>query len=245
MASTSVFCGALEAAESPWSGNASVGIVSSDGNTQSRSQNAEYGLVYGGADAAWAVSSAGKLVQARSRVITEMADGTETEKMQTTAETYRANLRLERRVNEQNYFYTNADFAKDLFGSVRTSTSQTLGYGRRLIARDALSLDMELGAGARQEEAQDTRETVSEAIGQLGVKFVKKWGDRAELSELIGVQYGKENTMTDSRTRLKLAVVGSVWAQLGFDLRNNSDTGPDEVATDTTTSVSVLWQFGK
>lgn len=233
------------AADSPWSGNAAVGLVSSGGNTQSQSQNAEYGLLYGKADAAWAFSSAGKLLQSRSRVTTELADGSESEQTQTTAENYRANLRVERRLDAQNYFFTHADFVKDLFASVRTTTSQTIGYGRRLLARDDLSLDLELGAGARQEEAQETRTTVSEAIGQFGVRFAVKWGDRAQLSELVSVQYGEQNTVTDSQTRLKLAVVGSVWAQLGFDLRNNSDTGPDEEANDTTTSISLLWEFGK
>jgi len=243
--SMSSFAASAQTAESPWSGNASVGFVSSAGNTQSRSENIEYGLRYGAPDANWVFSSAGKLVQASSRVVTELADGTETEKTQTTAENYRVNLRGERKLDAKNYFYANADFVKDLFGSVRTSTSQTLGYGRRLIAREELSLDLELGAGARQEEAQETRETMNEGIGQFGLRFAKKWGDRAEFSELIAVQYGEENTVTDAQTRLKLAVVGSVWAQLGFDLRNNSDTGPDEVATDTTTSISVLWEFGK
>ncbi len=239
------FCSSALAQESPWSGNASIGLVSASGNTQSQSQNAEYGLRYGAKEAAWAFLSAGKVLQARSRVVTELTDGTTTEQTQTTAENYRANLRVERRVDKQNYFFANADFIKDLFASVRMTTSQTLGYGRRLLARDDLSLDLELGAGARQEQAQDTRETVSEAIGQLGIRFSTKWGERAELSELISVQYGEENTATDSQTRLKLSIVGSVWAQLGFDLRNNSDTGPDEASTDTVTSVSLLWKFGK
>ncbi len=240
-----LFAATAQAADSPWSGNASVGFVSSAGNTQSRSQNAEYGVRYGAAESLWVLSSADKLVQARSRVVTELADGTETEETQTTAENYRANLRIERKLDEKNYFYGNADYVKDLFGSVRTSTSQTLGYGRRLIARETLSLDVELGGGARQEEAQETRETVNEGIGQFGLRFAKKWGDRAQFSELISVQYGEQNTVTDAQTRLKLAVVGSVWAQLGFDLRNNSHTGSDEVSTDTTTSISVLWEFGK
>ncbi|MEN8720068.1 MAG: DUF481 domain-containing protein [Oceanococcaceae bacterium] len=226
---------------SPWSGSAALGFVASGGNTSSRSQNAEYTLKYAGAD--WVFSSAGKLVQQRSDVTIEAADGSTREESQTTAENYRVDLRTERRVDAANYLFGQAAFVKDLFGAVRTSTSQTVGYGRRLIARDTTALDLEIGAGARQEEEQTSRETNSEAIGQLALRLDTRLGERASVKQLLRVESGSDNTVTDSQTRMRLSVIGSLWAQLGFDLRHNSQTGPNESSTDTITSISLLWEF--
>lgn len=228
-----------------WSGSAALGVVASGGNTKSQSHNAEFNLRYGLADSPWVMLSNGKLVQSSSQVEIESADGSMREETQTTAENYRLDLRGERKIDDANYLFGQADFVKDLFASVRTSTSQTLGYGRRLLGSERQSLDLELGAGARQQEDQSTRRTRDEFIGELGLRFQSALGESSEISQLIGVQYGADNTVVDSQTRLKFTVIGSLAAQLGFDLRNNSESGPDEESTDTTTSISLLWSFGK
>lgn len=227
---------------SPWSGNAALGFIASGGNTESSSYNAEYAAKYAGVR--WTYSSAGKLNQQRSQVEVAQPDGAVVEEKQTTAETYQTNLRAERRVDDENYLFGQAAFLKDLFGAVRTRTSQTIGYGRRVIKTESTSLDLEIGAGARQEEQQATRENVSEGVGQLGLSFATRFNERSSFAQQVTVQYGEENTVTDSQTRLKLSVVGAIWAQLGFDLRHNSETGPGEKSTDTITSISLLWDFG-
>lgn len=229
----------------PMSGSAALGVVVSGGNTQSQSQNAEYSLRYELAETAWVVLSSGKVLQSSSAVEIEKLDGTTRSDTQITAENYHVDLRAERTIDDSNYVFGQADFDKDLFAAVRTSTSQTLGYGRRLIAQEQRSLDLEFGAGARQQEDQSTRATRDEFIGELGLRFQSVLGESSEISQLLSVQYGEDNTVVDSQTRLKLTIIGALAAQLGFDLRNNSETGPDEKSTDTTTSISLLWSFGK
>lgn len=232
-------------AEGPWSGGVGAGIVATSGNTESRSQNVEYTLRYSAEESLWAWSSRGKLVQVSSQIeFVDQGTGESRKETQVTAENYRLDLRGERRLDAQNYLFGQADFVKDLFASVRTSTSQTLGYGRRLLASEERTLDVELGVGARQQEDQMSRESVDELIGQFALRFDTALGERARFGQQVQVQYGEENTVTDAKTKLKLSIVGALWAQLGFDLRHNSVASAGEESTDTTTSLSLLWEFG-
>lgn len=234
-----------DAEAGPWFGKVAAGLVATSGNAESRSQNAEYELRYGLADARWEFSSRGALLQVRSDVQSTDSDGQLQTAQQTTAENYRLDLRAERRVNEQNYVFAEAEYFKDLFASIRTSTTQTLGYGRRILDTSTSSLDLELGAGARQQELQATRESEDELVGQLTARYTWDPHDRTSLSQRLTVQSGSENTVSESQTRIKFSVVGALWTQLGLDVRHNSEVSEGLKSTDTRTSVSVLYEFGR
>nr|MBV6630010.1 DUF481 domain-containing protein [Oceanococcus sp. HetDA_MAG_MS8] len=233
-----------ESQPNPWFGKVAAGLVATSGNAESRSQNAEYELRYGREDALWELSSRGALLQVRSEVQNTDADGEVRSDQQTTAENYRLDVRAERRVNEQNYVFAEAEYFKDLFASIRTSTTQTLGYGRRLLNTDTTSFDLELGAGARQQELQATRDSEDEFVGQLTARLSWDPHERTSLTQRVTVQSGSENTVSESQTRIKFSVIGALWTQLGLDVRHNSQVSEGLESTDTRSSVSVLYEFG-
>lgn len=236
---------ATDAEPSPWFGKVAAGLVATSGNAESRSQNAEYELRYGLRGALWELSSRGALLQVRSEVLSTDADGEQRAAQQTTAENYRVDLRAERRVNAQNYVFAEAEYFKDLFASIRVSTTQTVGYGRRFLDTDTSSFDLELGVGARQQEVQATRESEDELVGQLTARYTWDPHERTSFSQRLSVQSGSENTVSESQTRIKFSVVGSLWTQLGLDVRHNSEVSEGLNSTDTRTSVSVLYEFGR
>ena len=231
--------------DGPWEGQLAAGVVATSGNSESRSQNLEYTLVYDQADDDWRFKSTGLALQVATEIEIEQLDGSTRSETRTTAENYRVDLRAERRIDEANYLFGTVDFRKDLFGAVRTSTSQTLGYGRRLIAREDTALDLEIGAGARQQELQEDGAENQEAIGELGLNFLTQFGDRLQLGQRINVKSGADNTVSEGQTRLRLAIIGALWAQLGFDVRHSAEVGAGEEATDTATSLSLLWEFAE
>jgi putative salt-induced outer membrane protein len=216
-----------DAPAGPWSGNVRLGYLATTGNSETENSNFAFGVDY--QRDAW------------KHGVTGSAIGASTDD-ENTAESYTLGVRSTYDYTERDYLFGRIDWLKDKFSSYDQQLSQTVGYGRRVIMQPHQTLNLEIGAGARQSELRDGDEE-NEAIARLGAKYEYLFNESAQFNFDLGVQSGQENTFTEAVAALKTTLVGSLAAVVSYTVRNNTDVIDDTEKTDTLTSISLSYSF--
>jgi putative salt-induced outer membrane protein len=220
----------------PWSGEVSAGMVVTTGNSESATLNAKGEVVY--------QSKQWRNTTNASTIKTEQKDLATGEDVRT-AERYAVGNKTDFNFTERDYAFVALEFEKDLVGPVRERTSETAGYGRKILTGPAHLLEAELGAGARQTEAQITEEQNDDVIGRLRVAYKWNFSETGYLGETLKVESGDSNTTSESVTELRVSLVGKLFMLGSYTVRTNSDVPAGTEKTDTVTSLSLGWTFGK
>lgn len=227
---------AQDAPPPPWSGEASAGMVLTTGNSESTTVNAKAEVVY--------QSERWRNTFNATTIKTEQEDAVTGEDVRT-AERYLVGNKTDFNFTDRDYAFLALEYEKDLVGPIRERTSETAGYGRKILTGPAHLLEAELGAGARQTEDQGTEETHSDAIGRARVAYKWNFSETSYLGETVKVESGESNTFTESVTELRVSLVGRLFALASYTVRSNSDVPPGTKKTDTITALSLGWTFGK
>jgi putative salt-induced outer membrane protein len=234
-----VACGSAFAEDPPkpkWSGEVSAGSIVTTGNSESSTINAKGEVVY--------QSERWRNTSNASAIRTEQADATTGEDL-TTAERYTVGNKTDFNFTDKDYAFLALEYEKDLVGPVRERTSETAGYGRKILTGPAHLLEAELGAGSRQTEEQGTGEKESEFISRLRVAYKWNFSETSYLGETVKVESGDSNTTTESVTELRVSLVEKLFALASYTVRTNSDVPAGAEKTDTVTAISLGWTFGK
>jgi putative salt-induced outer membrane protein len=222
-----VFAAEEEEAPGPWAGKATLGYLSTSGNTNSSSLNAAFEVSYTRND--W-----------QHRLTAHAINTTEDDA--TTAEAYEAGWKSERNFSEANYLFGQLDWRKDRFSGYDKQFSQTVGYGRRLINTEAHQLNIEIGAGARQSDLADGS-AQNETIIRGGADYTWQLSETAKFFQGVTVESGNENTYLESVTKLSASLVGNLALVASYTVKNNSDVPPATENTDTFTALSLEYTF--
>ena len=217
-------------AEEPWTGKVSVGFLSTSGNSSSTTLNAATEVIYS--------------VKRIKNTFRASAINGEQEQVRT-AERYTVGNQLDYNFDDNNYAFLALDGEKDLFGGVRERTTETVGYGRRILTGPTHKLDAEIGAGARQTLPQGSNQRENDAIGRLSGRYEWIITDTSTFLQTLKLESGEENTFIESISELKLNIVGNVFGSLSYTVRNNSEVPAGTEETDTFTAVNVTYEFGK
>lgn len=228
VAAMSLFC--VGTAHAAWSGDVEFGYLATSGNTDTESLNGKFLAEYD------AGSWSNKLT-AGGAYTTDQSD--------TTAERYVAADTLAWDINERNYLFVTVDWEKDLFAGVRERLSETIGYGRHVLTGPVHTLDLELGAGARQSQDNDTRERYDDAIFRAAMLYGWTISETSKFKQSLKTESGESNTFVESVSELKLAVVGNLYAGLSYTVKYNSDVADGSENTDTYTAVNLSYSFGQ
>jgi putative salt-induced outer membrane protein len=218
---------AAEEEEGPWAGKAKLGYLATSGNTDNSNLNAGFAISY--STDGWQHSF-------------ETVAINSTEDNATTAEAYEVGWKSERSLSENNFLFGQLDWRKDRFSGYQTQFSQTVGYGRRLIDSEIHKLNVEIGVGARQSKLIDGTD-VSETIIRTGLDYKWQLSETAAFTQGITIEFGQENTYTESVTALSAQLVGNLALVASYTIKNNSDVLPLIEKTDTYTAISLEYSF--
>lgn len=225
--STSAWSAEDEEQEGPWAGKVVFGYLATSGNTNNSSLNAAFEVSY-------------KVEKWRHLLAAAVINATEDNA--TTADAVEIAWKSERNLAQHNYLFGQLDWREDRFSGYETQFSQTVGYGRRLIDTDKHKFSVEIGAGARQSELADGSKE-SESIVRGGLHYVWKLSETASFTQVATVEYGRENTYTESVTALSAKLVGNLALVASYTVKNNSDVPPLTEKTDTYTALSLEYLF--
>lgn len=216
-----------EEEQGPWSGKAGLGYLATSGNSDNTSLNAVFKLAYD--------------LESWHHQFGAQAVGNVTNDV-TTAERYQASVKSKYDFTEHDYIFGLVSWEKDRFSGYREQTSETIGYGRRLINSATQILNVELGVGAKQADLADgTRETGT--IGRLGADYLWKFSETAEFSQLLAVESGSGNTYIESVTAISAKLMDSLALGISYTIKNNSDVPAGLEKTDTFTAVNLEYSF--
>lgn len=218
---------AQEEETSPWAGKATMGYLATSGNTENSTLNTGFEIGY----------TAGKWVH-----IATAAAINASENNVTTAEAYDLGWKSERNLTDTDFLFGRLSWRKDRFGGFDTQFSQSVGYGRRLIKTDKHQLNAEIGAGARQSEAQDGTEQ-DETIVRGGLYYRWQFSETAEFRQDVTVESGSDNTYVESVTAVSAKLLGDLALVASYTIKQNSDVPPLTEKRDTYTALSLEYAF--
>ena len=230
----------------PWEVAAELGVVSASGNTETTSLQAKLDVKQNLEK--WTNSYV--LTGLINKADVEQDDGTTVNEK--TAEKYFGSIKsaYDLGKNESNYLFLFASHAEDKFGSYRRYSTVSIGYGSRLIERQTLQLDAEIGPGyARGEKVYEDPVLpdylVTEDGTMLRVAGVLAWQitQNAEFKQSVSVESAEDNTRTLSETSLSTKITEVMQMKAAFAMASDSKVAPGKEKTDTTTSITLVYKF--
>ncbi len=229
----------------PWEAAAELGVVSASGNTETASLQAKLDVKQN-LDR-WTNSYVLTGLVNKSEV--ENDDGsTSNEK---TAEKYFGSVKSAYDFGKKSdYLFLFASHAEDKFGSYRRYSTISLGYGLRLIEKETMQLDTEIGPGYVTGEKvfedpilPDYLVTEGGSMVRLAGVFAWQITPSAEFKQSISIESAEDNRRTLSETSLSTNISDVMQMKAAFALASDSEVAPGKEKTDTTTSITLVYKF--
>lgn len=219
-----------DASATPWAAKAALGFIRTRGNSQSTTLNFKGAL--------------GRHVDDWNNVLKAQANYANSDS-ESTAQSWEIGNELRYSPTERSYLFGTLKYTNDHFAGIRERFSEAVGYGRHVIKTPAQTLDLGVGVGANQEREAGSKKYVTEPMGVFDGQYVWTISDNAQFSQLVHVEAGAKNTYINPVTELKLTIVGNLFATLDYELRYNTTVPAGTVHSDTITTVSIGYSFGK
>jgi len=218
---------AQEEEQDPFVGSASLGYLATSGNTDSENMNIGFSMLW--QPALWSHEFNVSMISAETSGVT-------------TAEAKFANYIARREFGEKSYFFASADWENDEFSAYDNQLSETVGYGRHVIATERHMLDFEIGLGARQAELRSGLEE-DDAIARAALAYGWQISETSQFTQSLIIESGDSNTSTESVSELRASIFGNLALVLSYRARNNSDVPPGIKSTDRYTAISLEYGF--
>ena len=173
----------------------------------------------------------------------------------TSAERYLGSYKGDYKFREFDYFYGTVSYEDDRFSGYDNRASESIGYGRNIIHEDNLTLDGEIGVGARQSKIDPSNNDLilanggddkqSETVGRLYGNLGWKISDTSTFGEELTIEGGSDTTVSKSVTSLTTKINTTLAMKASFTAKNTSGlpSGTTIKSTDTTTTVSLVYGF--
>lgn len=213
--------------DAPWSGEGEFGYVRTTGNTDTASLNAKFGLKH--QRERWSHTLRFEATQKKERDVT-------------TAERYYAAAKSDYSLTARDYAFGTLDYEDDRFDGYEYRANAGLGYGRRLIDRNTLKLNAEVGPGYRWNRLP-SGESESETTLRLAGNLEWKISPTAKLTEEASVVSGGNDTVSRSLTALTTKINSQLSLRLSYLWKRRSDPPPGTVDTDTETAATLVYSF--
>lgn len=206
---------------------AEVGAVVTRGNTDTQSVIARLDVQY-------------ERRRWRNGVHLEALHNSDGEK--TTAQKFVAEAKSNYRFTEFNYLFATGRYEDERFTGFDYRVTEAVGYGRRLVQTDRVTLDLEAGPGGRHSRLEDGRhedDFIGRAAGRLNVRL----GAASAFSEDVTIEGGEEGAEVKSVAALTAQVIGNLAMKLSLTVRHRTEVPPDAEKTDTTVAATLVYTF--
>jgi len=218
---------AAEEEEGPWSGKASLGYLSTSGNTDTTTYNTAFEVTYA--------------VNKWSHTANGSANGNEESDLHI-AEAYQLGWKTDYNFTEHDYLFGLVNWRKDRFAGVTEQLTESIGYGRRLISTPVHLLSAEIGAGYRDADLSDDS-SESGAIIRGGLDYTWTFTEKSGFDQYISIESGSDNTYIESISALRASLLGDFAIVLSYTVRHNTDVPDGSEKTDKLTAISIELAF--
>ncbi len=210
-----------------WKGAGELGAYLNTGNSDDRGVTAGLKLSREGID--WQHVLKGK-------VNVKSSNG------QTTSEQFLFSYQPRYTINDGLYTYGLGEFERDRFQGFASRIALSAGVGYRAIDSDSMKLSLEAGPAWRRTDY--TPGAVENALAaRLAADFNWKIADHVTLVEEASAYYEDNNSTLTSLTGVDFGINGNLKARLSYLVEYDSDPGVGAVNTDTTSRVTLIYDF--
>jgi len=229
------------AAQAQWTGKAELGIMSSSGNTESKSANAKLDLAHESANWKNAVYAAA--------LYGENADFT-------TAERYEARYQLDRKINDRLSWFVGVRGEEDSFSGFAYQATASAGMSYKFIDNADTKLDASVGAGYRMLQTEALIKTPAgevieriegekedDIVGTLSSNYEHAFTKSTKITNKLLVESGSLNTSVQDDISLAVSMTDVLALAVGFGVRYNTDPPPLAEDTDTLFTVNLVYNI--
>ncbi len=217
-----------------WKLSAELGFVMTAGNSQTSTTSAKFDATH--EEATW-----------RNNMHAEALGASTTDKVTdietTSAERYQLSGKSDYKFSEFNYAFGLVNYDKDRFSGYEYQSTAALGYGRRVLQADTMTLDLEAGPGVRIIKLDNAPDSDNEGILRGAAKYLWKLSETSSFTEDLSVDAGEDLTVSKSVTGLTAKVNTSLAMKLTVTVKHNSDVPVTSEKTDTETALTLVYSF--
>jgi len=225
-----------DATESPWKGKAELGVVNSNGNTNTSSSNGKFNLVYDAEK--WKQEFRVETYKAESEVEENGVDV-----MKKTADRTYFFSKTDYKFSQKSYAYVLLDYADENFTSYDYIGNFSLGFGRSFIKDKETELEGEIGYGLRRYQEKHEIIAEEEEVARLAGAFKQKVSDNANFQQEIVAEFGKDFDVYKSITALTVNINSSMALSVGYEVQHTTEVDEGFEKTDSKTTVNLVYNF--
>lgn len=222
-----------EAAKSLWKSSAELGYVSTSGNSETESLNAKVAASTDREN--WRHKAEATALKSSS----EDATGADV----TTAKKVTLMGQSDYKLEGKNFLFGVITYENDKFSGFDYQVTEAIGYGRRVIDETDMTLDLEIGPGARQSKLAATGKKESEGMIRAAAKFDWAVSKTSKFGEVLTVEAGEDVTITKSVTSLSSQIEGNLSMKISYTYKRTSEVPVGVDDTDTETAVTLVYSF--
>jgi putative salt-induced outer membrane protein YdiY len=228
-------------AQAQWTGKAELGVLLTDGNTESKSANAKLDLTHEGATWKHNVYAAA--------LYGENADFA-------TAERYEARYQADRKITDRLSWFLGVRGEEDRFSGFAYQATASSGVTYQFIDNPTTKLDASLGAGYKIFQPQVLIKTPAgevldriegeednEPVATLGSNYEHAFTETTRITNKFLAEAGSTNTAVQNDLALQVNMNALLALAVGIGVRYNSDPPPLAESTDTQLTVNLVYNI--
>jgi len=232
---------AAGAAQAQWTGKAELGVLLTDGNTESKSANTKFDLTHEGAR--W-----------RNNIYAAALYGENADFA--TAERYEARYQADRKITDRFSWFFGVRGEQDRFSGFANQATLSTGATYQFVDSPTTRFDVSLGAGYRRLQPQVLIQTPagevlqrikgeeeSDPIVMLGSNFEHAFTESTKITNKFLSEAGSENTSVQNDLALQVSMSDVLALAVGLGVRYNSDPPPLAESTDTQLTVNLVYNI--
>lgn len=158
------------------------------------------------------------------------------------AERYKLSGKSDYKFTEIDYAFALLKLQKDRFSGFEYDHILSFGYGYKVIKKESMELDLEIGPGERFFKV-DGGESEEEAVLRLAANYWWKISDTSLFTQDLSVDIGESITSTESVTGLQANINSTLALKLTYTIRHKSKVPEDKEKTDTEAGVTLVYTF--
>lgn len=229
------------AAQAQWTGKAELGVLLSDGNTESKSANTKLDFTHQGAK--WKNNFYFAALYGENG---EFAN----------AERYDARYQADLRMTDKLSWFFGLRGEEDRFSGFAYQATASTGVTYQFIDNPTTKLDTSVGVGYRRLQPQTLIQTDagqvlarikgeedSEPVGTLGSNYEHSFTASTKITNKLLAEAGADNTSVQDDLALAVSMTDTLALAVGIGVRYNSDPPPLAESTDTLFTVNLVYNI--
>lgn len=229
------------AAQAQWTGKAELGVLLSDGNTESKSANTKLDFTHQGAK--WKNNFYFAALYGENG---EFAN----------AERYDARYQADLRMTDKLSWFFGLRGEEDRFSGFAYQATASTGVTYQFIDNPTTKLDTSVGVGYRRLQPQTLIQTDagqvlarikgeedSEPVGIIGSNYEHSFTASTKITNKLLAEAGADNTSVQDDLALAVSMTDTLALAVGIGVRYNSDPPPLAESTDTLFTVNLVYNI--